>query len=230
MRTILLLCLLICLACARAGGSSMPGDALPMQSALIAGAVTGREGVVGLPCEGCTLVFDGLPMRQSSRARIAPIEEPGERLRLSGTVRDASGLARSGIVVYAYQTDRKGRYPRDRNSKGADAVHGRLRGWAVSAADGSYEFDSIRPASYPFHREPQHIHMHVIEAGRCTYYIGDVLFDDDPYLDGDHRSRPHQLRGGSGVVHPQGSAEAGWSARRDITLGANVPGYADCGS
>jgi len=199
-----------------------------VSAATITGAVTGQERVVGLPCEGCTLVFDGLPQPLRTRARIAPANEPGESLQLSGTVRDGSGAARAGVVIYAYQTDRGGRYPPDRERTGAAANHGRLRGWAVSAADGSYAFDTIRPASYPFRREPQHIHMHVIEPGRCTYYLGDVLFADDPYLKASHRARPHQLRGGSGVVRPQGSAAAGWSARRDISLGANVPGYAGC--
>ncbi len=202
---------------------------VPLDVAPAASGVSGHEGVVGLPCEGCEAVFNGLPDQFVHSARIAPTSEPGEPLHLQGTVRDSKGLAQAGVVIYAYQTDRKGRYPRDLAVSGSALRHGRLRAWVISDADGGYAFDSIRPGSYPFGREPQHIHMQVIEPGRCTYYLGDVLFDDDPHLTAAHREPRHQLRGGSGVVHPQKSADGTWQAHRDITLGANVPGYVDCG-
>ncbi len=203
---------------------------LPDAAAAEAAQVSGEEQVVGLPCEGCDAVFDGMPRQLVYRARLTPVDEPGEPLHLHGSVRDGEGLAQAGVVIYAYQTDREGRYPRDSAISGSALRHGRLRAWAISDANGDYAFDSIRPGSYPFGREPQHIHMHVIEPGRCTYYLGDVLFDDDPHLSAAQRVRPHQLRGGSGVVHPRKSAEGTWQARRDITLGANVPGYQDCGA
>jgi protocatechuate 3,4-dioxygenase beta subunit len=65
--------------------------------------------------------------------------------------------------------------------------------------------------------------MHVIEPGRCTYYIEDVLFDDDPLLTPLERSR-RENRGGIGLAVPlrEGS---GWVVTRDIVLGAAVPGY-----
>jgi protocatechuate 3,4-dioxygenase beta subunit len=34
--------------------------------------VTGREPIVGGPCEGCEAVFEGVPEHLVSRARIAP--------------------------------------------------------------------------------------------------------------------------------------------------------------
>ena len=120
------------------------------------------------------------------------------------------------------------RQPPATRSRGAAARHGRLRGWARTDASGRYAFDTIRPGAYPDGDEPQHIHLHVIEPGRCTYYIGDVLFDDDPRLTTQARVAEEHARGGSGVVHPVGSARNGWNATRDITLGSNVPGYAAC--
>lgn len=208
------------------------GLVIPLADAAVADVapVSGEERVVGLPCDGCDAVFDGLPPALAHSARIARMGEPGEPLHLHGTVRNSKGRPRSGVVIYAYQTDRTGRYPRDPAIGGSAARHGRLRAWAISDADGAYAFDSIRPGSYPFGREPQHIHMHVIEPGRCTYYLGDVLFDDDPHLSAAQRIRSHQLRGGSGVVQPRKLADGSWDARRDITLGANVPGYQDCGA
>lgn len=188
-------------------------------------AVTGREPIVGGRCENCELVFRGLPVSIDAVGRIAPVGEAGQGLSLTGTVRDAAGKPRAGIVVYAYQTDHTGRYPNARDG----VRHGRLRGWARSDARGRYELLTVRPGGYPGTDTPQHIHMHVIEPGRCTYYLGDVLFDDDPRLSAAlRRTEASRERGGRGIVHPVGDARTGWRAIRDIMLGSNVPGYATC--
>ena len=132
------------------------------------------------------------------------------------------------MIVYAYQTDAEGHYPRDPQLNGSAARHGRLRTWVRSDAAGRYELKTIRPASYPGTRIPQHIHLHLIEPGRCTYYIGDVLFADDPLLTPALQAREAAARGGSGIVQPDQNPDGGWHATRDITLGANVPGYEGC--
>lgn len=188
-------------------------------------AITGREPIVGGRCENCEWVFRGLPAHIDAVGRIAPVGEPGQRLRLTGTVRDAAGKPRAGIVVYAYQTDHAGRYPAARDG----IRHGRLRGWVRSDLQGRYELLTVRPGGYPGTDIPQHIHMHVIEPGRCTYFIGDVLFDDDPRLSAAlRRIEASRERGGRGIVRPAGDARTGWRAVRDIVLGSNVPGYSDC--
>ncbi len=178
-----------------------------------------RERVVGLPCEGCEDVFAGMPAEILPHARIAPADEPGEALGIGGVVTDTAGKPAPGIIVYAYQTDANGIYPE------ADTRHGRLRGWARTDAEGRYRFDTIRPASYPGTTIPQHVHMHVIEPGRCTYYIEDVLFDDDPNLGARDRERARNGRGGSGVAVPARDDAGVWHVTRDIRLGANIPGY-----
>ena len=139
-------------------------------------------------------------------------------MRIEGTVRDGAGRPVPGIVVYAYHTDARGYYPQ----RGATR-HGSLRGWVRSDAAGRYRFDTIRPASYPETSIPAHVHMHVIEPGRGTYYIDDILFDDDPLLTSGERSR-QQGRGGRGIAVPRRDA-AGWVVVRDIVLGENIPGY-----
>ncbi len=65
--------------------------------------------------------------------------------------------------------------------------------------------------------------MHIIEPGRCTYWIDDVVFTDDPRLPETERNR-RSPRGGSGVVTPT-KVEGVWQVKRDITLGLNVPGW-----
>jgi len=186
----------------------------------------GREPIVGLPCDGCEAVFEGLPEELESSARLAPEGEPGEPMRIEGTVRDPEGRPAAGIVVYAYHTDARGIYPRDEARRGQPAHrHGRLRGWAETDAEGRYRFDTIRPASYPDARTPAHVHMHVIEPGCCTYYIDEIEFLDDPRLPPEARRREVDARGGSGLVMPEKDEDGVWVVTRDIVLGEHVRGY-----
>jgi len=178
-----------------------------------------QEPVIGGPCEGCELVFVGRPGAPASTARIAPEGEPGQPLVLEGTVRTLAGQPAPGTVVYAYHTDAKGLYPR-----GATR-HGSLRGWAVAGPRGEFTFRTIRPGAYPGRRIPQHVHFHVIEPGRGTYYIDDLVFDDDPILTAEQRGRLVRERGGSGLGRPVKGADGVWHVRRDIVLGKNVPAY-----
>ena len=208
-------------------------DAMDRRALLIAATITpllclpicgqAREPIVGGPCEGCEAVFLGRPTVLSPQARIAPLGEPGEPLVLSGRVVDRAGRPAAGIVVYAYHTDRHGLYRHAPGLRGAAARHGALRGWAMTDAAGRYRFETIRPGSYPGRDVPQHIHMHVIEPGRATYYIDDVMFADDPKLTAAQRRLLASGRGDDGIVMPSRTAGA-WHAVRDIALGANIPG------
>jgi protocatechuate 3,4-dioxygenase beta subunit len=103
--------------------------------------------------------------------------------------------------------------------------HGKLRGWAKSDHEGRYVLNTIRPGGYPFSRDPEHIHMHVIEPGRCTYYIDDIVFEDDKRLTDEQMRRMSRGRGGPGVANPELNATGSLVVRRDIVLGENIPGY-----
>lgn len=186
---------------------------------LCCGASRETEPVIGGPCEGCEFVFDGMPAQLDSSSRIAPPSEPGEPLIIEGTMRRGDGNPVEGIIVYAYHTNASGIYPH------GSTRHGSLRGWAMTDANGNYRFDTIRPGAYPGRTIPQHVHMHVIEPGRSTYYIDDILFDDDPLLTSGRRQSMLPGRGGEGLCHPEKDAEGVWYVRRDIVLGMNIPGY-----
>ena len=178
-----------------------------------------REPIIGGPCEGCEWVFEGMPTQLDWTARIAPSSERGEPMRLVGVVKDLKGRPAAGIIVYAYHTDAAGIYP------AAGTRHGRLRGWAKTDASGRYRFDTIRPAGYPNSTIEQHVHMHIIEPGRSTYFIDDVWFTDDPRLPKDARNRSATARGGPGLVTPSRDKDGVLLVTRDIVLGLNIPGY-----
>lgn len=190
-----------------------------------------RERLVGGPCDGCEAVFEGRPAKLSSSSRIAPAGEPGEPMVIKGVVTDAAKRPVAGVIVYAYHTDARGLYPgREEPRRTASQRHGALRGFAQTDAQGRYAFETIRPASYPVpDAPPQHVHMHVVEPGRCHYYIDELVFTDDPRLTAEARRQHDHGRGGSGVVTPV-KHNGTWSVRRDITLGASIPGYDACGS
>lgn len=178
-----------------------------------------REPVIGGPCEGCENVFVGMPDRIPHRARIASEHEPGQPMVIEGVVTSPDGDPVPGVIVYAYHTDQHGVYP------DGETRHGSLRGWARSDDQGRYTFDTIRPASYPNSTVSQHVHMHVVEPGRVTYYITNLEFDDDPLLTERRRAYLERGRGGSGLTHPVRDQDGVWHVRRDIILGKNVPGY-----
>jgi hypothetical protein len=205
--------------------------ALTAMFALICAAAHCSEPVVGGPCEGCEAVFLGQPAKLSTRARIAPAGEPGEPMLVTGRVTGPDGRARADVIVYAYQTDASGIYPRPAVSLGRwPDRHGRLRGWAKTDAEGRYAFETIRPASYPSRTVPAHIHMHVIEPGCATYYIDEIVFTDDELLTPGAREQQGGARGGSGISSPvRDGANGSWRVVRDIRLGLNIPGYPACG-
>jgi protocatechuate 3,4-dioxygenase beta subunit len=179
---------------------------------------TAEEPVIGGPCQGCELVFVDMPPQLKTHSRIAPLAEMGEALKLEGIVYKADGSVAVGIIVYAYQTDDKGHYP-----KGATR-HGGLRGWAITNSKGEYSFETIRPKAYPGRDIPQHIHLHVIEPNKGTYYIDDATFDDDPLLTARHRKQTN-CRAGCGLSSPKQDHKGVWLVRRDIILGEAIPKY-----
>ncbi len=181
------------------------------------------EKAIGGPCEDCLLMFEGMPSQLSSSTKLAPPDEPGEQLEISGTIFQQDGKTpAAGVVLYVYHTDNKGLYSKSPGQK-FGARHGHLRGWVKTDANGRYQFNTIRPASYPNSKNPQHIHPIVYEPGKGYYWIDEFLFEDDPVLTANERSHL-QNRGGAGVIRLTKN-QKGWVGRRDIILGQNVPGY-----
>jgi protocatechuate 3,4-dioxygenase beta subunit len=119
-------------------------------------------------------------------------EPLGERIIVTGTVRDRDGRPVPGSLIEIWQANAAGRYvherdrhpaPLDPNFTGA--------GRALTDADGRYRFVSIKPGAYPWRNHanawrPAHIHLSIF--GRAftdrlvtqMYFPGDPLFSADP--------------------------------------------------
>lgn len=179
---------------------------------------------VGGGCEGCELMFEGMPGESGWQATLAGDDEPGEPLEIGGVVYRRDGTTPApGVILYVYQTDATGRYtPAPGQSQGRR--HGRLRGWMKTDERGRYRFRTIRPAPYPDADIPAHIHPIVKEPGKNEYYLDEYVFADDPLLTPAKRGTLED-RGGSGIVALSRNPAGVWAGRRDIILGRNIPGY-----
>jgi len=124
-------------------------------------------------------------IRQFARhanAVLAPPDEPGEPLIVSGTVRDGNGKPIAGALIYVFHADARGNYTQDRPM---DEANARLFEYMKTGADGRYEFRTIRPGGYARAPIPQHIHMLVTAAGYRDHACRStcqLVFEDDPRM------------------------------------------------
>ena len=182
------------------------------------------ERIVGGGCDGCDLIYVGMPSNLQWETTIVNASEPGEPMIISGTIFKKDGRTpAAGVIFYVYHTDNKGYYSPSANQTGAKR-HGHLRGWIRTGADGHYQFRTIRPAAYPNTNIPAHVHPVVKEPGMTEYYIDEYRFDDDTRLTASERAK-EEKRGGSGIVKMTLNKNGEWICKRDIILGLNIPGY-----
>ena len=169
-------------------------------------------------CEGCEAVGERPKTARAATVQLAGPDEPGERMILTGRVLAADGKTpAAGVVIYAHHTNHTGLYTNGSDETTWSRRHGRLRGWAVTGADGRYTFRTIKPAIYPDRSMPAHVHLFVGEPGRRPYYIDDVVFDDEFGVTPAYR-KGCELRGGSGIIKLSRTSEGALLAQRDIRL------------
>lgn len=168
---------------------------------------------------GC--LFIGMPEKLSSTVTVASANEPGERLVIRGKILEADGRTpAAGLRMYLWHTNAKGLYATNGSETGVQLHHGYLHAWLKTDGNGAYEINTIRPASYPNSKIPQHIHAALWpQDGRAPFYISDFVFSDDPfvdkaYIDGIKR---WNYPGGNGVV-TLSKQEDVWIGERNIIL------------
>ncbi|HEX8169437.1 MAG TPA: hypothetical protein VF824_02725 [Thermoanaerobaculia bacterium] len=116
-------------------------------------------------------------------ATIAAPSEPGTRLIVHGQLFDPSGTRpAAGVTVRAHHTDAHGIYQRP------GAKEPRLRGTAVTDAQGRFELHTIRPGVYPGGGTAAHIHLEVSGGGYAKQWPAPLQFDDDRYLTAQDRA------------------------------------------
>jgi protocatechuate 3,4-dioxygenase beta subunit len=127
------------------------------------------------------------------RDRLAPGDEPGEKLRIEGRVLGAPGCGPlAGAVVDVWHASADGRYyglEANRPLRPEDyALRGRIR----TGDDGRYAFETVLPGWYPVTRawtRPRHIHYEVSHPSRKSL-ITQLYFEGDPHHQTDRLIKP----------------------------------------
>ncbi|HEX8852240.1 MAG TPA: hypothetical protein VF754_02075 [Pyrinomonadaceae bacterium] len=123
------------------------------------------------------------PANLSWRTTLNAEGEPGEPLVVSGRIFDADGRKPlSGITLYVYHTDARGKYSDQPYDGRGTPPTPRLRGWMRTDASGRYEFKTIKPAAYPGRSNPAHIHSSASGAGYSERWLDKFWFAGDPLI------------------------------------------------
>ncbi|MCB9279308.1 MAG: intradiol ring-cleavage dioxygenase [Lewinellaceae bacterium] len=207
--------ILVFTACKGQSGNQQPAEA----------EKTAANQPVGGYCEGCELIYAGMPATMAALDTSVGWAEPGQKLLVRGTVYKRDGKTPApDVILYYYHTDNNGYYSPGPGMPEKAKRHGHIRGWVKTGADGRYAIYTIRPAPYPNRQAQAHIHPVIKEPDiENEYYIDEWVFDDDPLLTTEIR-RKMENRGGNGIMKVRTSGDL-QIAERDIILGLNVPDY-----
>ena len=186
----------------------------------------GNKKLVGGGCDGCEIMFIGMPKSINSVDTSAGWSEKGKKLLITGTVLKLDGKTPApNVVIYYWQTDNNGYYSPKDGMDPAVKKHGHITGWVKTDEKGNYAIYTIRPAPYPNDVLPAHIHFSVKEPDVPNeYYLDDINFDDDKLLIPHLKKYPQENRGGSGIVRVLLKDDL-QIAEHDIVLGLNIPNY-----
>jgi protocatechuate 3,4-dioxygenase beta subunit len=160
----------------------------------------------------------------TSKAVLVKKGELGEPLRVRGVVYRADGTTpAAGLILYAYQTDWKGRYIH------LPAKSPRIRGWMRTDAEGRFEFLTIRPGPYPNRTEPAHIHFQLWggDGGAPPQWNVDLLFEDDKFVKASQRAESESLGKFAFIKAPVKGADGVFEATLDIRLKPEADTFED---
>ncbi|MEO7282157.1 intradiol ring-cleavage dioxygenase, partial [Gelidibacter sp.] len=186
---------------------------------------TDKNKLVGGGCDGCELMYVGMPKNIKSIDTSTGWTEKGQKLLITGTVYKIGGkIPAPNVVIYYWQTDNYGYYSPKEGMDEQAKRHGHIRGWVKSDENGKYSIYTIRPAPYPNDDMPAHIHTSIKEPNiEDEYYIDEFVFDDDILLTGKKR-KALENRGGSGVLRVLIDKDL-QVAEHNVVLGLNIPNY-----
>ncbi len=179
--------------------------------------------LVGGRCQGCEAVFEYGDRALSPVDTLPEFNTKKQKIRISGTVYQADGITPApDVILYVYQTNEEGVYPKKGNETGWARRHGYLRGWVKTDKHGSYTIYTQKPELY--RSEPAHIHVMVLEPNGKYYYIQNFLFEGDKNITEKIRNNPTPRGGNNGIMElfEKGELLVG---KRDIILGKHVPDY-----
>lgn len=180
---------------------------------------------VGGGCDGCEIMYIGMPTKIHSTDTSGGWNENGQKLLITGKAYNLDGKTPApNVIIYYWHTDNNGYYSPKVGMNEKAKRHGHIRGWVKTDQNGKYSIYTIKPAPYPNDNIPAHIHTSIKEPNIDNeYYIDEFIFDDDKLLTGAKRKKLEN-RGGSGVLRVLQKGDL-FIAEHNIILGLNIPNY-----
>ena len=181
--------------------------------------------IVGGGCEGCELMYVGMPKEISIEHTGIGWTEGKQKLILTGNVLQFDGRTPApNVIVYFWHTDDKGLYSSNNHTPKQAKEHGKLRGWVKTDEKGNYTIKTSRPAAYPSQDIPQHIHLSIKEPDIQNEYFADLYFDDDLLYLKHKKKSGKKDRAGTEILRVLLDKEI-QVAVHNIVLGLNIPDY-----
>lgn len=114
---------------------------------------------------------------------------PGERIKVSGVVRDATGAPVKDVLIEVWQADANGIYPHPEDPRAADCAPG-FRGWGRVITEfetGEWAFETIRPGAVPLKaggQQAPHLTLWLVARGINIGLATRMYFPEDEALHG----------------------------------------------
>ncbi len=154
-----------------------------------------RQNTRPLGAEGMGAI--DFPLNVRAKTVLSNETDRGEPIKIRGTVYQADGKTPApNTLIYLYHTDFEGYYGRSSN----EHKHGRYRGWLLTNPDGTYAFNTIKPAPYPVNRFAAHIHMTVTTETAREDWIDSILFEGDKLISANEREGAGKRGGYSSIL------------------------------
>ena len=184
-----------------------------------------KNKIVGGGCDGCEIMFVGMPTHISATDTSTGWNTQGQKLLVTGIAYKIDGKTPApNVIIYYWQTDNNGYYSPKNEINEKAKRHGHLRGWVKTDKNGKYSIYTTKPAPYPNDNIPAHIHTSIKEPNIDNeYYIDEFVFDDDKLLTSEKR-KALENRGGSGILRVLNSGNL-QIAEHNIILGLNITNY-----
>lgn len=172
-----------------------------------------RQNTRPLGAEGMGAI--DFPLNVGAKTVLSNETDKGDPIKIRGIVYKADGKTpAANTLIYLYHTDFEGYYGRSSN----EHKHGRYRGWMLTNKDGSYAFNTIKPAPYPVNRFAAHIHMTVTTETAREDWIDSILFEGDKLISAQERQSAGK-RGGYNPILTLTKGDGGLLyGTRDIRL------------
>jgi protocatechuate 3,4-dioxygenase beta subunit len=166
-------------------------------------------------------IYDYSEKRLNNTDTIPDFASKSNKVKITGIIYQNDGVTPAkNVLLFIEQADENGDFVLKRHNKKRYVHH---RGWVKTDADGRYTFYTFVPGKYIYGNELTQIHPIIKEPKKPEYKIESFLFDNDPLLTDDCRTKVEQTN--PNRILKLDKKEGLFVAERDIILGKENATY-----